>query len=1320
MLKIKTRHLRVISRRFWGIFFGCIIAFAVIVQIFRQAFPLMNDYRDVIAEALGNKLGVVVQIEHIDAVWKGLRPEVNLDGLTVLSKEGELIFSVSHAQAELSILDSFLQKGMAWRTINFKNFKAVLEQQKNSSWRIQGYSGGTANNENPFNFDDPLDVFFFGRRVNIVSAQLSFKFVNGNQSEVSIPKISLENDRFFHRMTAAFNIEGEESLRLVIEGYGDPRNREKFAASGYARLKNVPTADVYSALVLSESSAKPPIDLPGKNTINLELWFRGSSAAGMTAKGHLSVDGLPPEMNQKFDFPQNVVTDFTAAWSDTKGWFVTLQNLNIDWMEKKFPLDSVAFYGNKTNTGMRIAEVDVGAWTDVALSSIRDKESNLYSILSKLNPSAQLENLDVQLTTPDQGYFLASTNFESAGISAFKGSPEIRNVHGYAEASLNGGYADVIVPYDFFIHVKAAYEKPFVIDDVKTQVSWETDFKQKIAYLNAPLFTGLYEGQAMSGSIAMELPFKRSVGVPKMDLNIHAESIAVSEHELFVPKHVPSELTSWLTQALNTGQAKNLDVFFSGPLISSAEQKPSYQFAAELDMPQFQFHPDWPSLEQMTGRIVLDSNNVSAAVSSGTMLGNTVRKAHVWIPRSDEGHAPIMTLDLSVQGDLTQAKRTVLASPLKSTFAPVIKDWDLVGDYDAEMRLDIPLGSDSSQLDYSIDATVAGGSLHMQAVDLRFEDIEGYFHYDKDGLASSDPFSARLWGAKFNAQFSSDIDTRIVQLGFSGEIDSAALGAWAQRPAMTFLSGAFLTEGTLRIPLDSSSELKHTTLAMQTPLKGARIDLPAPLGKSIKEGGDYRLVIDFEPDMTRYVAHFNDQANLELHYSESNLAMAVRIGTELDGTPELRDNTIVVDGGLSYALYDDWNIAIEMYQDALAEYDSIWRDSFSSKGLDPPVSDVIVTDANINVDTFQFEDMFFGDLSLAIAGTEDGWRISGEGEEIRGQVFLPSVELSRAQVDIEYVSVFEERAGSESEQETEVSALLDFDFADVASADVRIQKLMYEGNDWGEWDFSVDPIENGMAITDLHAEVRKLSVGADSPAAFIWTKIDGLHTSHFSGTVVTQNVGDALVAWQQERLLESETGSFDIDARWNAPPDVLSLANIYGDISLDVKSGSFIRGAEAGENPLLRLIALFNFDTLARRLRLDFSDLAAKGFAYDRVQSDMSFADGIVTLSDPLVVTSSSSKMKMIGTIDAVNETVDSELVVTLPVAGNLAVATAFIAGLPAGLGVYVISKLFSKQVDKVSSINYSVTGDWEDPKIKVKKIFDDSPSRKKSKSVSD
>jgi len=76
---------------------------------------------------------------------------------------------------------------------------------------------------------------------------------------------------------------------------------------------------------------------------------------------------------------------------------------------------------------------------------------------------------------------------------------------------------------------------------------------------------------------------------------------------------------------------------------------------------------------------------------------------------------------------------------------------------------------------------------------------------------------------------------------------------------------------------------------------------------------------------------------------------------------------------------------------------------------------------------------------------------------------------------------------------------------------------------------------------------------------------------------------------------------------------------------------------------------------------------------------------------------------------EVASQSLDGELVVTLPVANNLPWVAALTAGLPVAAGVFVLSKLFESQVNRLTSLVYTTTGSWDQPVVKFDRVFDDS-----------
>jgi uncharacterized protein YhdP len=119
---------------------------------------------------------------------------------------------------------------------------------------------------------------------------------------------------------------------------------------------------------------------------------------------------------------------------------------------------------------------------------------------------------------------------------------------------------------------------------------------------------------------------------------------------------------------------------------------------------------------------------------------------------------------------------------------------------------------------------------------------------------------------------------------------------------------------------------------------------------------------------------------------------------------------------------------------------------------------------------------------------------------------------------------------------------------------------------------------------------------------------------------------------------------------------------------------------------------------------------------FDDLELKANTSLGLIDVST-LSVQSSASHFQFGGQANLLDESLEGDLIATLPVANNLPWLAALTGGLPAAAGVYVISKIFEKQVDKFSSAVYRISGTWQEPVLKFDRLFDTKPRAQKPES---
>jgi uncharacterized protein YhdP len=188
-------------------------------------------------------------------------------------------------------------------------------------------------------------------------------------------------------------------------------------------------------------------------------------------------------------------------------------------------------------------------------------------------------------------------------------------------------------------------------------------------------------------------------------------------------------------------------------------------------------------------------------------------------------------------------------------------------------------------------------------------------------------------------------------------------------------------------------------------------------------------------------------------------------------------------------------------------------------------------------------------------------------------------------------------------------------------------------------------------------------------------------------------------------LVETRGGNLKADWRWQGGPADFSAATITGVMDLQMASGSFT-SANAEAEGALRLLSLLNLSGLLRRANIN--QLFDPGVTFDQAKGRFEFSEGLLTIP-AFSIEGSGGYFSFSSDIDLISETVDGELVVTLPLVENIPWVAALAGGLPIAAGTYLVSKVFEEQVNRLSSGVYSVSGDLESPDVIFERVFDAS-----------
>ena len=160
-------------------------------------------------------------------------------------------------------------------------------------------------------------------------------------------------------------------------------------------------------------------------------------------------------------------------------------------------------------------------------------------------------------------------------------------------------------------------------------------------------------------------------------------------------------------------------------------------------------------------------------------------------------------------------------------------------------------------------------------------------------------------------------------------------------------------------------------------------------------------------------------------------------------------------------------------------------------------------------------------------------------------------------------------------------------------------------------------------------------------------------------------------------------GSLDGDLSWLGRPQEISYKTLSGKVNIQARNGQFPK-FELG---IGKLFGIFDLKSLPRRVTLDFRDVYADGFGFDKIAGSASIIEGILS-TDNLRIGGPAADVKMDGEVNLFSETYKLHFIVT----PSLGLASP----------VVDIATIIANKAKKgsIRPHEYNITGTWEDPVV--------------------
>lgn len=585
----------------------------------------------------------------------------------------------------------------------------------------------------------------------------------------------------------------------------------------------------------------------------------------------------------------------------------------------------------------------------------------------------------------------------------------------------------------------------------------------------------------------------------------------------------------------------------------------------------------------------------------------------------------------------------------------------------------IPDNSKPPATVYRVTSSIDNGKMTITDSPIILDKLSGEIEFTSSSGIFSDNLNALLWDKPFTAKLYRDDQQ---QMSFATALAPKSLNQFVDFPWQNIITDTITFNGLLAKDLDNPSK---TVLDIKSDMKDVAINLPAPIGKDRDQSQQLELKLYFEPSLIQLKGRLGQRLISDIRFEQGRLKRGV----------------ISYDNPLTMPDHEGLLI--------LAKFPTIdfksWQPLSDLIAQTPKRSDSPETLFDLELAQWKVSGFQLSEVNIRIKPVTQGLDATFTSDLADGSVTLFRDSNQPTKIALNRL---------ELPNRLEDSSALDPRL--LMATDFSVDKLSIAERDIGSLSFELRLEPSGALFNNISGNIFGLEPGVyskEAPTDFFWGYDGKNHLSKLVGPIGINNIGDLFSSFDLPQVLDSQSGRLDADIAWRGEPWAINKDNLIGDFKISLLDGNFYR-TPGGAGTALKLVGLFNFANWLRRLQLDFSDVTGQNLAYNRLDGSLSFDQSVLTLEEPLKIKMPSGRMSMAGDFDFHFETVDAQLVATLPVATNLPWLVGLTGGLPAALGVYATSKLVEKQVDRLSSISYEITGPWDDVEVSVDKIFAD------------
>ncbi len=1241
----------------WWLTVVVVVGLAVALSAARVLLPEMSEYRVQIETMATRVVDRPVQIGSLDADWQGLSPVLKLQQVRVHDEKfpgGSL--AVQEVHLTLDLFSSLVQR--QWRTSRLRVIGAHLSLHSPGtfgSWR---------------NLDS---LAWLWQQGSVVLDEVSVEWTDERwfTEPLQLRDISLQliNNGSRHHLALNAGLTPHQESRLAIMADLAGPGNDPASWRGQIYIK----ADALQLQAAQPLFAR--FDLALKGRTDLELWAGVDEGLFDWGTGSLAVQ------QGRLQDRSGGTAGFAADQLDTgfrwqaldNGWQADLREFTYQRGDGTLWPASRLSLVVKRDAELRVrgrASLLVIDELHAMLPLFPWIDKDAVTMIDRLQPAGELRDADFDLEFFESGLprFAARARFDELALAASGGLPGMTGMSGRIEGNLQSGFLH-LDSGSSSLRMPNLFSNPLQLSQLAGTLGWER-YAESFRIRSDAIEI---ESGALAATARLQLDWPYREASPWIDLQVAGDSLPLDQFHHYLPDQVMSpKATDWLERAFQQGSVHNLRFLLQGRIdeIPFDARQGRLEARFDFDDLRLDYHPQWGQLHDGQGSALFDGRSMRIVGNGGRIRGAPLGQVVATI---EDLTRPVLEIDGSVAAQASGMLEYLASTPLGDRFDKAMGQFDSSGDAQLQLGLKIPLKRELGRLAVNGRVELDNNSLTQRKSGIAVTDISGRLQFTRDGI-SAKKLTGRLLGSPVVGSIyrptDADGDTL---LDVQGRPDLIA-ALVAKQPALAdYIRGEASWRAVLRIPDRHATVKTAATLQLQSDLVGISSEFPTPFRKTAAKPRN--LSISWTPAATPaqpFLISYGKLVDARILPGSGRTGLEkadVRFGSGTAQLPEQQE--IRIAGQLERFDLDDW---LQVFNALLPA-----RGGSASVDAPTPVS-VHVAVMNFFAFGHQVKDVRLDSQAL------DPWHFTLQGEGAAGTLrWTPAAPAqgSHVQLALDHLLLKPVAAGSATRQDRPPHP------GRLPALDIAIADLRYAGKSLGTIGVTGKPVPDGFAFDSLAMRSQAIEfVGKGT-----WVQRGNHQRSHVAGTVVDGRLEDLSRLFAANSAVQGGKLSGHLDLGWDGSPAAFSLASLEGDLYLKARDGRLV-DVDEGPAKLLNLISL---NSLQRRLSLDFSDIVKEGFSFDTLEGRFVITDGDA-FTNNFRIEGSSAIINVAGRTGLIAKDYDQLVTVIPQVSSGLPLAGAIAGGPAVGAAVFLAEKLVGKEFNRITELQYQVSGSWEDP----------------------